>query len=145
MHCTLTHMRSYCARAFKLTIILWRSLETKESLEELSNHDDDGNKNPTNLHIWQWKTVFLHALRAHFSSFDILKTFSFFLRHEETCFAVVCYFYSLYNLWKDELYRISRSDFHEWLFGPEKFSALSRNGPQGPGTLPWPSSLFKLR
>ena len=55
----------------------------------LSNHDDDGNKNPTNLHIWQWKTVFLHALHVHFLSFDILKTFSFFLRHEMTCFAVV--------------------------------------------------------
>ena len=52
----------------------------------LSNHDDDGNKNPTNLHIWQWKTVFLHV---NFSSFDILKTFSFFLRREMTCFAVV--------------------------------------------------------
>ena len=25
------------------------------------------------------KTVFLHALHVHFSSFDILKTFSFFL------------------------------------------------------------------
>ena len=34
-----------------------------------SNHDDDGNKSPTNLHIWQWKTVFLHALHVHFSSF----------------------------------------------------------------------------
>ena len=31
-----------------------------------SNPDDDGNKNPTNLHIWQWKTVFLHALHVHF-------------------------------------------------------------------------------
>ena len=48
----------------------------------LSNHNDDGNKNPTNLHIWQWKTVFLHALHVHFSSFDILKTFSFFPRRE---------------------------------------------------------------
>ena len=55
----------------------------------LSNHDDDGNKNPINLHIWQWKTVFLHALHVHISSFDILKTFSFFLRREMTCFAVV--------------------------------------------------------
>ena len=55
----------------------------------LSNHDDDGNKTPTNLHIWEWKTVFLHALHVHFSSFDILKTFSFFLRREITCFAVV--------------------------------------------------------
>ena len=58
-------------------------------IESLSNHDDDGNKNPTNLHIWQWKTVFLHALHVHFSSFGILKTFSFFLRSEMTSFAVV--------------------------------------------------------
>ena len=49
-----------------------------------SNHDDDGNKNPTNLHNLKWKTVFLRALNVHFSSFDILKTFSFFLRHEMT-------------------------------------------------------------
>ena len=60
-----------------------------EWLGSLSNHDDDGNKNPTNLHIWQWKTVFLHALHVHFLSFDILKTLSFFLRREMTCFAVV--------------------------------------------------------
>ena len=59
------------------------------AIRSLSNHDDDGNKNPTNLHIWQWKTVFLHALHVHFPSFDILKTFSFFLRREMTCFAVV--------------------------------------------------------
>ena len=45
--------------------------------------------NPTNLHIWQWKTLFLHALHVHFSSFDILKTFSFFLWREMTFFAVV--------------------------------------------------------
>ena len=51
-------------------------------LESLRNHDDDGNKNPTNLHIWQWKTVFLHPLHAHFSFFDILLTFSLFLRRE---------------------------------------------------------------
>ena len=55
----------------------------------VSNHDNDGNKNPTNLHNLLWKTVFLHALRVHFPSFDILKTFSFFLRREMTCFAVV--------------------------------------------------------
>ena len=58
-------------------------------LGSLSNHDDDGNKNPTNLHMWQWKTGFLHALHEHFSAFDILKTFSFFLRRQMTCFAVV--------------------------------------------------------
>ena len=50
----------------------------------LSNHDDYGNKNPTNLHIRHWKTVILHALHVHFSSFDILKTFSFFLHRELT-------------------------------------------------------------
>ena len=49
----------------------------------------DGNKNPLNLHIWQWKTVFLHALHVHFSSFDILKMLSFCLWREITCFAVV--------------------------------------------------------
>ena len=54
-----------------------------------SNHDDDVNGNPKNLHIWHWKTVFLHALHVHFSSFDILKTFSFFLWCEMTFFAVV--------------------------------------------------------
>ena len=41
-------------------------------LGSLSNHDDDDNKNPTNLHIWQWKTVLLHALHVHFSFFAIL-------------------------------------------------------------------------
>ena len=63
----------------------------------LSNHDDDSNKNPTNLHIWQWKTVFLHALHVHVSFFDILRTFWFFLRREMTCLAVdkcsILYYY----------------------------------------------------
>ena len=36
----------------------------------LSNHDDDGSKNPSNLHIWQWKTIFLHALHVHSSFFS---------------------------------------------------------------------------
>ena len=59
------------------------------SLGSLSNHDDDGNKNPTNLYIWQWKTVFLHALHVHFSFFAFWKAFSFFLLREMTSFAVV--------------------------------------------------------
>ena len=46
-------------------------------------------QNPTNLHVWQWKTVFLHTLHVHFSSFDILKTFLLFPRREITCFTVV--------------------------------------------------------
>ena len=54
-----------------------------------SNHDDDGNKNHSNLHIGQWKTVFLHSLYVHFSSFDILKTLSFFQWREMTFFVVV--------------------------------------------------------
>ena len=40
------------------------------------------------------------------------------------------FYYSLCNILKDQLYRISRSEFYEWLFGPEKFSGLSRNGSQ---------------
>ena len=31
---------------------------------------------------------------------------------------------------RDRLLRISESEFYEWLFGPEKPSGLSRNGPQ---------------
>ena len=38
-------------------------------------------------------------------------------------------FYSLYNLWKEQLYRISGSELCEWLFGLQKSSRLSRNGP----------------
>ena len=54
-------------------------------LESLSNHDDNGNKNPTNLHIWQWKQYFctLCTCISH------LLTFSFFLWREMTFFAVV--------------------------------------------------------
>ena len=39
-------------------------------------------------------------------------------------------FYSLYNISKRQLYRISGLEFYEWLFGSEKFSGLSRNGLQ---------------
>ena len=41
----------------------------RRTLGRLSNHDDDGNQNPTNLHIWEWKTLFLHALHVHFFIF----------------------------------------------------------------------------
>ena len=34
----------------------------------------------------------------------------------------------LCNIWKDQLYRISRSEFYEWLFGPKKFSGLREKG-----------------
>ena len=36
-----------------------------------SYHDDDGIRNVTNLHIWQWKIVALHALHVHISFSDI--------------------------------------------------------------------------
>ena len=42
-------------------------MTAKVNRELISNHDDEGNKNRTNLHILQWKTVFLHALHVHFS------------------------------------------------------------------------------
>jgi len=38
-------------------------------------------------------------------------------------------FYSLNKTGKEQLYRISGFEFYEWLFGPKKFSGLSRNGP----------------
>ena len=37
------------------------------TLGRLRNHDDDSNKNVTNLHIWLWKTIVLHALHVQFS------------------------------------------------------------------------------
>ena len=36
----------------------------------------------------------------------------------------------LKNISKEQLSRPSGRQFHKWLFGPEKFSGLSRNGPQ---------------
>ena len=83
----LTESVSWLGSSSKHGGPLWTGL--RGILGSLSNHDDDGNKNPINLHIWQWKTVFLHALHVHITSFDNLKTFSFFLRREMTCFAVV--------------------------------------------------------
>ena len=35
-----------------------------------------GSKNVTNLHIWQWKTLLLHALHEHFPFLDILQPVS---------------------------------------------------------------------
>ena len=37
------------------------------------------------------------------------------------------YYYCLYNIRKDQLYRISGSEFYEWLFGLVKFPGLLRN------------------
>ena len=65
----------------------------------------------------------------------------FFGRHNSLCifktkvFGVtkLCsYFnlYSLYNIWNDQLHRISASVFYEWLFVPVRFSGLLRNARQ---------------
>ena len=68
------------------------------------------------------------TFRAHFgwhNSLCIFKTKA----SRGTRLCSYYYFYSLYNIWKDQLYRISLSEFYEWLFWPENFSGLSRNGP----------------
>ena len=44
-------------------------------------------------------------------------------------------FYSPYNTWKDQLYRISKSEFYEWLFGPENSSGFR-------GTAPWSDAIL---
>ena len=47
------------------------------------------------------------------------------------------YFYSLYKIWKDQRYRINRSELCDWLLAPEKFSGLSRNGLLRPEVFLW--------
>ena len=42
------------------------------------NHDDNRDKNVTNLDIWQWKTIVLHALHVQCSFLYISLTFSSF-------------------------------------------------------------------
>ena len=50
-------------------------------------------------------------------------------RLEAQNLAVILIFHSLTTYQKKQLYRISGSEFYEWLVGPEKFAGLSRNGP----------------
>ena len=54
----------------------WKEILSRHQiiiLGRLGNHDDSDNKNVTNLHIWQWQTIVLHALHVQFS---FLKTFA---------------------------------------------------------------------
>ena len=37
------------------------------AVKGLTKHDDEGNKNVTNLHSWRWQKVVLHALHVHSS------------------------------------------------------------------------------
>ena len=61
-----------------------------------------------------------------YNSLCIFKTKAF----RDTKLCSYLNFYSLYNVWKDQLHRIGESEFYEWLFGLEKPWGLSRNGPQ---------------
>ena len=51
---------------------------------------------------------------------------------------------------KDKLFRVSGSQFLKWLFGPEKFTGLSRNGPlvshplKDPGTEYYMSPILSI-
>ena len=68
------------------------------------------------------------TFRAHFgwhSSLCIFKA----KKSRSTKLCTYFNFYFLYNIWKDQLYRMSGSQLYEWFFGPEKSSGLSRNGP----------------
>ena len=49
-------------------------------------------------------------------------------RLEARNIAVILILFPLQHM-KRSAFRISGSEFYEWLFGPEKFSGLSRNGP----------------
>ena len=49
-------------------------------------------------------------------------------RLEVRNFAVIFIYIPFTTYEKTQLYRVSRSEFYEWLFCPEKFSGLSRNG-----------------
>ena len=53
-----------------------RSEARGPQIGSLSNHDDDGNKHATNLHIWQWKTRFARAyfIFWHFEHVLVLST-----------------------------------------------------------------------
>ena len=68
------------------------------------------------------------TFREHFGSHNSLCIFKT-KASRGTKFSSYFRFYSFYNILKDQLDRISGSEFYEWLFGPEKFSGLSRNGP----------------
>ena len=70
------------------------------------------------------------SFRAHFGWHNSLFISSKRRSLEARSFTVILNFYSVYNIWKDQLYRMSGSEFYEWLFGPDKYSELSSNGPQ---------------
>ena len=82
------------------------------------------------LEASHWSGACFSKVPKLFSAFRVTE-FSLHLQNEGTKLCSYFYFYSLYNIWEDQLYRISWPEFDEWLFGPEKLSGLSRNKPQG--------------
>ena len=69
------------------------------------------------------------TFRAHFEWHDSLSIFKPKASRGTKLYSYFN-FYSFYNISKDQLYRISGSEFQKWLFGHETLSRLSRNGPQ---------------
>ena len=67
--CVRVLMQSFCFCSLNYAKFVALSLLSRRRLGSLSNHDDDDNKNVTNLHIWQWKTMVLHSLQVHFFHF----------------------------------------------------------------------------
>ena len=78
------------------------------------------------------RSLFLESPETFWAHFGWLNSLCIFKVKVSWGTKLCSYFncYSLYNLWKEQLNRISGSQFYEWLFGPEKFSRLSRNGSQ---------------
>ena len=68
-------------------------------------------------------------LFGHISGRIILFVCSKRRRLEARNFAVILIYIPFTTYEKKQLYRISGSQFYEWLFGPEMFSGLSRNRP----------------
>ena len=74
-----------------MALLCWQQLYVWGILfGNLSNHDDERQRKPHKFaYLTMKNSIFVRFARAFFSSFDILKAFSFFLRREMTCFAVV--------------------------------------------------------
>ena len=70
------------------------------------------------------------TFRAHLGCHNFLRIFKkkYVSRHEIFNKFALSY---LEIIVKDRLFRITGSQFLKWFFGPEKFTGLSRNGPQG--------------
>ena len=88
---------------------------------------------------WRFRTVlpkawgpFLESpetFRAHFGWHNSLCNFKTRASRGRKLWSYF-YFYSLFNVWKDQLYRISRSEFTNGYSGPKSFRDLRETGPR---------------